>query len=91
MITSVLRIARRHWNDGTRKVQSSMCTDENVCPQFRVLPGAKLIFMPQQGSANSLYDSVLDDHDGGDSAGVASGFDPSGGNPMYQFGTDWDP
>jgi len=62
-----------------------------VVLQFRFVPGAKLIFMPQQGSANSLYDSVLDDHDGGDSAGVASGFDPSGGEPAYQFGTDWDP
>eukprot|EP00293_Proteomonas_sulcata_P013447 CAMPEP_0184305014 /NCGR_PEP_ID=MMETSP1049-20130417/14395_1 /TAXON_ID=77928 /ORGANISM="Proteomonas sulcata, Strain CCMP704" /LENGTH=47 /DNA_ID= /DNA_START= /DNA_END= /DNA_ORIENTATION= len=47
--------------------------------------------MPQQGSANSLYDSVLDDHDGGDSAGVASGFDPSGGNMNFQFGSVWDP
>jgi len=45
--------------------------------------------MPQQGSANSLYDSVLDDHDGGDSAGVASGFDPSGGNMNFQFGSVW--
>ena len=55
----------------------------------RIVPGAQLIYAPQQGSANSLYDSVLDDHDGGDSAGVASGFDPSGGNPNFMFGNVW--
>jgi hypothetical protein len=30
-----------------------------------------------------------DDHDGGPAAGVASGFDPSGGEPAYQFGNQW--
>ncbi len=30
-----------------------------------------------------------DDHDGGPAAGVASGFDPSGGEPCYQFGNQW--
>jgi len=48
-------------------------------------------FMPTQGSAHSVYDSTGDDHDGGPAAGVAYGFDPSGGEPCYQFGELWDP
>lgn len=46
-------------------------------------------FMPTQGSAHSVYDSTGDDHDGGPAAGVAYGFDPSGGEPCYQFGELW--
>lgn len=41
--------------------------------------------MPTQGSASSIY-GTTDDHDGW---GVASGFDPSGGEPMYQAGHLW--
>ena len=41
--------------------------------------------MPHQGAADAVY-GVVDDHDGW---GAASGFDPSGGEPMYQAGEIW--
>lgn len=43
------------------------------------------MFMPHQGAADPVY-GVVDDSDGW---GVASGFDPSGGEPMYQAGGLW--
>ena len=58
-----------------------------VVPKFSVANGNKLLWMPHQGAADAVY-GVVDDHDGW---GVASGFDPSGGEPMYQAGEIWDP
>jgi hypothetical protein len=51
----------------------------------------QLMFMPQwDPNAESLVTGPSqDDHDGGPAAGVASGFDPSGGEPCYQFGNQW--
>ena len=51
----------------------------------------QLMFMPQwDPNAESLVTGPSqDDHDGGPAAGVASGFDPSGGEPCYQFGDQW--
>ena len=65
-----------------------------VLPRFKIAPGTQLFdsaFDLGQENADSLYDSLQDDHDGGPAAGVASGFDPSGGNFAYQFGDTWDP
>ena len=49
------------------------------------------MYMPQwDPNAESLVTGPSqDDHDGGPAAGVASGFDPSGGEPCYQFGNQW--
>lgn len=41
--------------------------------------------MPHQGAADAVYGTV----DDSDAWGVASGFDPSGGEPMYQAGGIW--
>jgi hypothetical protein len=51
----------------------------------------QLMFMPMwDPNAESLVTGPSqDDHDGGPAAGVASGFDPSGGEPCYQFGNQW--
>jgi len=78
-----------HLVSSTRETCFADHSDKFVVVQVRIIPGAKLMYMPQQGMAHSLYDSVLDDHDGGASAGVASGFDPSGGKPEFQFGAPW--
>jgi hypothetical protein len=63
-----------------------------IIPRFAVYPGQRLFdpaFDLSQGPADSVYDSLKDDHDGGESAGVASGFDPAGGNYEFQFGEIW--
>ena len=58
---------------------------------MRVPNAHQLMFMPQwDPNAESLVTGPSqDDHDGGPAAGVASGFDPSGGEPCYQFGNQW--
>ena len=61
-------------------------------PRIAVFPGQRLFdpgFDLSQGPADSVYDSLKDDHDGGESAGVASGFDPAAGNLEFQFGEIW--
>jgi hypothetical protein len=63
-----------------------------IIPRFAVYPGQRLFdpaFDLSQGNADSVYDSLKDDHDGGESAGVASGFDPAAGNYEFQFGEIW--
>ena len=63
-----------------------------IIPRFVVAPGQRLFdpgFDLSQGAADSIYDSLKDDHDGGESAGVASGFDPAAGNLEFQFGEIW--
>ena len=59
----------------------------------QILNGPQLMYMPMwDPNAESLVTGPSqDDHDGGPAAGVASGFDPSGGEPCYQFGNQWDP
>lgn len=58
---------------------------------FRVPVAHQLMYMPMwDPNAESLVTGPSqDDHDGGPAAGVASGFDPSGGEPAYQFGNQW--
>ena len=58
---------------------------------LRIAPSQNLMYMPMwDPSAESLVTGASqDDHDGGPAAGVASGFDPSGGEPCYQFGNQW--
>jgi hypothetical protein len=58
---------------------------------FRYPAAHQLMYMPMwDPNAESLVTGPSqDDHDGGPAAGVASGFDPSGGEPCYQFGNQW--
>jgi hypothetical protein len=64
--------------------------DVQVLP-FRYPAAHQLMYMPMwDPNAESLVTGPSqDDHDGGPAAGVASGFDPSGGEPCYQFGNQW--
>ena len=57
----------------------------------RVLGPSQSILRVGKATARVLGGPSQDDHDGGPAAGVASGFDPSGGEPCYQFGNQWDP
>lgn len=86
-----------HWPRGCWQHECQLLADCNHSPPLALFPqilnGPQLMYMPMwDPNAESLVTGPSqDDHDGGPAAGVASGFDPSGGEPCYQFGNQWDP
>jgi hypothetical protein len=94
MAARTQRPARGGGKEGGRR--PSDCASDAWGARTQVLPfnvpvAHQLMYMPQwDPNAESLVTGPSqDDHDGGPAAGVASGFDPSGGEPCYQFGNQW--